>query len=67
MEPLTQEEQNLLKDILHTIGRDDTLNVQFANACGMTEMQFDGVTDHIFKKLENGRVTFDTGGANRLI
>jgi len=54
---LTEHEENLIKDILKVIGNDEVLNKQFAKGVGMTERRFDAVTDRIFKKLGNGRVT----------
>jgi hypothetical protein len=64
---LTEQEQNLIKDILKAIGNDDFLNAQFARGVGMSQVEFNGIADKIFEKLGNGRVTFDIGGENRLI
>lgn len=55
--PLTIQEENVLKDILKAIGNDSELNAQFAANCGLFEVTFDSVTDSIYKKLGNGRVT----------
>ena len=55
---LTETEQNLVKDILKTIGRDEGLEKSFADAVGMELLDFGSACDEIFKKLENGRVTF---------
>jgi hypothetical protein len=58
---LTTDEQNVVKDILKLIGRDENLNTQFARAVGMSPVQFNSLTDSAFEKLGNGRVTFDYG------
>lgn len=54
---LTKQEQNLLKDILKAIGNDSFQNKSFAATCQMSEVEFDAITDEVFKKLGNGRVT----------
>lgn len=54
---LTKQEQNLVKDILKTIGTDQLRNKFFAATCGMPEVEFDAIADSVFKKLGNGRVT----------
>lgn len=67
MSEFTQEEQNFIKDLLQAIGRDETLNEQLARAVGMEVMQFDGLADSIFRKCENGRVTFDCGADGKTL
>jgi hypothetical protein len=57
---LTESQQNLVKDILKVIGKDDQLNAQFAKAAGMSEDEFDEATEEIFRKLGNGRVTVES-------
>lgn len=59
MKELTAEEQNFIKDILRTIGRDDELNSDFAGYLGMSEKEFDKIGDSIFDKLQNGRLTVE--------
>lgn len=59
MNPLTESQQNLVKDILKAIGKDDKLNEQFARAVGMDEDEFDEATETIFRKLGNGRLTVE--------
>lgn len=59
---LTTEEQNFIKDVLKAIGRDDGLTTQFARALDTSEIQFNATCDSIFRKCENGRVTFEYGG-----
>lgn len=56
MKPLTKEEENVVKDILKVIGNDETLNKQFATACGLAEVEFDSIADSVFRKLGNGRL-----------
>jgi len=57
---LTIEEQNLIKDILKIIGRDDEMDKQFARGCGMTQDKFEMMADGIFIKLGNGRLTVES-------
>jgi hypothetical protein len=57
---LTDTEANLIKDILKAIGRDDGLNSDMATAVGMNEDQFNGLSDFIFTKLGNGRLTIES-------
>jgi len=59
MKELTAEEQNFIKDILCTIGRDDELNSDFASYLGMSEKEFDKIGDSVFDKLQNGRLTIE--------
>lgn len=59
MKTLTTIEQNLIKDILKVIGKDDDLNTQFASAVGLSEDEFNQQTDVIFNKLQNGRLTVE--------
>lgn len=57
MQDLTEQEQNLVKDVLKFMGQDDDLNAQFAKACGFDNAEdFDLVADSVFKKLGNGRL-----------
>jgi hypothetical protein len=56
---LTDDEANVIKDILKAIGRDDELNDSMAAAVGMSQDKFNDVTDEIFNKLGNGRVTVE--------
>lgn len=56
---LTDSEANLVKDLLKHIGRDDNLNTEMASAVGMEENEFNDITDKIFNKLGNGRVTVE--------
>jgi hypothetical protein len=58
MNELTEQEQNLIKDLLKHIGRDDDFNKEMASAVGMSVKRFDKLAESIFKKLGNGRVTF---------
>jgi len=53
---LTEQEQNLIKDLLKHIGRDDEFNETMAEAVGMNVEQFDNLADSIFTKLGNGRL-----------
>ena len=53
---LTEQEQNLIKDLLRHIGRDDEFNETMAEAVGMNVEQFDNLADSIFTKLGNGRL-----------
>lgn len=53
---LTEQEQNLIKDILKVIGNDDALNKQFARSVGMSEPEFNEISDSVFNKLGNGRL-----------
>lgn len=55
--PLTDAQANFIKDILKAIGRDDTLNDEFAGALGMGETAFDTLADSTFQALGNGRIT----------
>lgn len=48
---LTDDEANVIKDILKTIGRDDELNDSMATSLGMSQDKFNDVTDGIFAKL----------------
>lgn len=48
---LTDEEANIIKEILKAIGRDDELNDSMAAALGMSQDKFNNVTDGIFIKL----------------
>lgn len=54
---LTTQEENLIKDILKTIGNNPAANRRYAQTCGLSEVEFDSVADSIFRKLGNGRVT----------
>ncbi len=54
---LTTTEENLIKDILRAIGQDDNLNKDFARALGMAEPKFNEISDLVFTKLGNGRLT----------
>ena len=56
---LTDSEANLIKDILKHIGRDDDFNAEIASAVGMNVNEFDNITNEIFNKLGNGRVTVE--------
>ena len=59
MKNLTVQEQNLIKDILKVIGNDDEMNASFAQSVGMTERGFNEISDLIFNKLQNGRLTLE--------
>lgn len=54
---LTDEQANLLKDILKVIGKDDELTAQFAGALGIGIEGFNPIADGAFIALGNGRVT----------
>ena len=62
MTELSQPEQNLIKDILKLIGRDDDLNTQVATSLGMSVDQFNGLSDSAFIKLGNGRLIVEENG-----
>lgn len=55
--PLTEQEENVVKDVLRRIGNDTTLYPMFAKACNLSEVEFDSIADSVFKKLGNGRLT----------
>lgn len=57
MKNLTEQEQNVLKDILKHIGNDVFLNREIAKVVNLSEVEFDAITDSVFRKLGNGRVT----------
>lgn len=57
---LTEKEQNVIKDILKIIGKDDEMNESFAAGLGMDVEEFDEITETIFRKCENGRLTVQT-------
>ncbi len=59
-DPLSETEENVVKDILKRIGRGKNLSHEMAISCNMTGNQFETVTDSVFKKLGNGRVTLVT-------
>lgn len=67
MEQLTPNEANLVKDVLRIIGRNPKTESEYAREIGMTDLEFVEMSDSIFNKLGNGRVTFDVGGENKLI
>lgn len=54
---LTNEEANVIKDILKVIGHDDVMEKQFAVGIGMTLNDFTRLCDSAFEKLGNGRLT----------
>jgi hypothetical protein len=56
---LTDEEANLIKDLLKHIGGDDDFNQEMANAVGMEVNEFNSLADSIFVKLGNGRLTVE--------
>lgn len=56
---LTEQEQNLIKDLLKHIGNDEDFNEEMASAVGMTVREFDDITESIFKKLGNGRLIIE--------
>jgi len=53
---LTEQQTNLVKDILKFIGCDDELNAQLAEAIGMTDETFTKIADEVFINLGNGRI-----------
>ena len=53
---LTRQEENVIKDILKLIGNDSKLNRALAHTCQLSEVEFDAITDSVFRKLGNGRV-----------
>ena len=57
---MTTEQENIIKDILRLIGKDDELTEQFADALGMGVDEFNNVADAIFNGLQNGRLTVET-------
>lgn len=57
MYQLTDEQANLIKDILWATTANDELNAQLAKACGMSEDAFDTICNAVFIALGNGRVT----------
>jgi hypothetical protein len=57
---LTNDEANLVKDILKALGKNDELNNSVASMVGMEENQFNLLADSIFSKLGNGRVTVES-------
>lgn len=67
--PLTTQEENLIKDILKLIGNDDDLNTGFPKSLEypMEQDEFDKLSDSIFNKLGNGRVTFGDGEPKKFI
>ncbi len=58
-QPLSVEEQNLVKDVLRTIGKDEQMNFAFAKSLGYNELDFDKLCEGIFQKMANGRVTVE--------
>lgn len=60
MTPLTEQEQNLLKDILKVIANDSSLTNRLSSTCGMSVRLFDEHAESIFNKLQNGRVIIET-------
>ena len=54
---LTDEEANVIKDVLKTIGEDAKMTRACAKAAGLTEKDFNDITDKAFIALGNGRVT----------
>jgi hypothetical protein len=54
---LTDEQANVVKDVLKLIGQDDELNARFAAAVWMSTDKFNDVTDGAFIALGNGRLT----------
>ena len=63
--PLTEQEQNFIKDILKAIGGDDILTTQFATCLSQSDEEFNKLADSIFNKLGNGRVTVVCMGTDR--
>ena len=57
---LTDAEQNVVKDILKLIGKDDEMNESFAAQLGMDLDDFNEIADLIFEKLQNGRLTIES-------
>lgn len=53
---LSEQEQNVIKDILKTVANDPKLTNRLSAACDMTPKLFDEVTESIFNKCQNGRV-----------
>ena len=53
---LTNNEANLLKDILKIVGRDDGLTLDLAEGLGMSADAFNDISDVIYSKLGNGRI-----------
>jgi hypothetical protein len=63
---LTEQEQNFVKDILKATGNDVKLASDLSRRLCMNPMEFESLADSIFKKLQNGRVTFDYGENKRI-
>lgn len=57
MNKLTEQQENLIKDILKLIGQDEELNANVAEALGLPLDEFNNLTDAAFTALGNGRVT----------
>jgi hypothetical protein len=57
MEELTVEEQNFIKDMLQFIGNDEKLRVRLAFVTNRGWAKSEALSDSIFKKLQNGRLT----------
>ncbi len=57
--PLTEQEENVIKDILKVIGNNDVCSTaMFLSECKLTNRAaFDDLCDSIFNKLGNGRLT----------
>lgn len=54
---LTDDEANLIKDILKACGSIASIDIAISRAVGMPHHKFMRETDKIFRKLGNGRVT----------
>ena len=57
---LTDEQANLLKDILKAIGHKPSVTKGLAAATGKTVKEFNQIADETFLALGNGRVTVQT-------